>query len=44
MEPSLLDKLVTEVRRYQNKDFLKAAIGFAQGAEILHFHYMMQGN
>ena len=22
----------------------KAAIGFAQGAEILHFHYMMQGN
>ena len=26
MEPSLLDKLVTEVRRYQNKDFLKAAM------------------
>ena len=22
----------------------KAAIGFAQGAEILHFHYMMQGD
>ncbi len=22
----------------------KAAIGFAQGAEILHFHYMMQSN
>ena len=26
MEPSLLDKLVTEVRRYQDKDFLKAAM------------------
>ena len=26
MEPSLLDKLVTEVRRYQNNDFLKAAM------------------
>ncbi len=26
MEPSLLDKLVTEVRRYQNKGFLKAAM------------------
>ncbi len=26
MEPSLLEKLVTEVRRYQNKDFLKAAM------------------
>ncbi len=26
MEPSLLDKLATEVRRYQNKDFLKAAM------------------
>ncbi len=26
MEPSLLDKLVTEVRRYQNKNFLKAAM------------------
>ena len=26
MERSLLDKLVTEVRRYQNKDFLKAAM------------------
>ena len=26
MEPSLLDKLVTEIRRYQNKDFLKAAM------------------
>ena len=26
MEHALLDKLVTEVRRYQNKDFLKAAM------------------
>ena len=26
MEPSLLDKLVTEVQRYRNKDFLKAAM------------------
>ena len=26
MEPSLLDKLATEVQRYQNKDFLKAAM------------------
>ncbi len=26
MERSLLGKLVTEVRRYRNKDFLKAAM------------------
>ncbi|MFQ6018266.1 MAG: TerB family tellurite resistance protein [Kiloniellaceae bacterium] len=34
MEPSLREKLVTEVRRYQNRDFLKAAMAVCALAAV----------